>query len=166
MAVGLMRLVSHIPRYCILFVCVGSAIAACYGQTSSSGALKVVVKEARDLPIAGASCSLSTVATSNTPVAAATSDDQGIVRFTKVLPGRYTLTVTKEGFETLVNSDIVIDEKLENEIAVVLTVAAVQERVIVTAPDEAATSVEAGSSTPAGNIKRETLRSLPLAVAR
>ena len=125
------------------------------------------MKEARDLPVAGASCSLSAVAAGKTPVAAATSDDQGIVRFTKVLPGRYTLTVTKEGFETLVNSDIVINnEQLENEIAVVLTVAAVQEKVIVTAPGEAATSVEAGSSTPAGNIKRETLRSLPLAVAR
>ncbi len=95
--VGLMRLVSHIPRYCILFVCVGCAFAACYGQTSSASALKVVAKEARDLPVAGASCSLSAVAVGKTPVAAARSDDQGIVRFTKVLPGRYTLTVTKEG---------------------------------------------------------------------
>jgi hypothetical protein len=145
---------------------VGCAIAACYGQTPNAGALKVVVKEARDLPVAGASCSLSAVSAGKTPTAAATSNDQGIVRFTNVLPGRYTLTVTKEGFETRARSDVVIDEKLENEIVVVLTVAAVHEKVIVTAPAEDATSVEAGSTIPAGNIKRETLRALPLATAR
>src|SRR5438132_1375893 len=38
--VGFMRLVFHIPRYCILFVCVGCAIGACYGQTPNAGALK------------------------------------------------------------------------------------------------------------------------------
>jgi len=145
---------------------VGCAIAACYGQTPNAGELKVVVKEARDLPVAGASCSLSAVSAGKTPTATATSSDRGIVRFTNVLPGRYTLTVTKEGFERLARSDVVIDEKLEDEIVLVLTVAPVQEKVTVAAPGETAISVEAGSTIPSGNIKRETLRSLPLAVAR
>src|SRR5712692_4217446 len=158
-----MRLPSHILRYCILFACVGCAIAACYGQTPNAGALKVVVKDARDLPVAGASCSLSAVPPEKTPTSAAASDDQGVARFTNVLPGRYTLTVSREGFATLSKSYVLVGEKVESEIAVVLAVAGVREKVTITTPAEAATSVAAGATTPAGNIKRETMRALPLA---
>ena len=161
-----MRQLSTILGYFILFVCVGCPMAAGQGQTPNAGGLRVVVKEAQELPLGGASCSLSAVPPGKTPIAAATSDEQGTARFTNVPPGRYTLTVTKEGFETLARSEVVIDEKPENEIVVVLTVATVQEKVTVTTPGEAATSVEAGSTIASGNIKRETLRTLPLAVAR
>ena len=162
----LMHPLSPILRYFILFVCVGFPLAAARGQTPNAGGLRVVVKEMQDLPVAGANCSLSAVPPGQTPIAAATSDEQGTARFTNVARGRYTLTVAKEGFETFARSDVIIDEKPENQIVVVLTVAAVREKVTVTAPSEAATSVETGSTIASGNIKRETLRSLPLAVAR
>src|SRR5216683_3240832 len=162
----LMRPLSPMLRYFILFVCVGFPLAAAGGQTPNAGGLRVVVKETQDLPVAGANCSLSAVPPGQTPIAAATSDEQGTARFTNVARGRYTLTVAKEGFETFARSDVIIDEKPENQIVVVLTVAAVREKVTVTAPSEAATSVETGSTIASGNIKRETLRSLPLAVAR
>ncbi len=161
-----MRPLSPMLRYFILFVCVGFPLAAARGQTPNAGGLRVVVKETQDLPVAGANCSLSAVPPGQTPIAAATSDEQGTARFTNVARGRYTLTVAKEGFETFARSDVIIDEKPENQIVVVLTVAAVREKVTVTAPSEAATSVETGSTIASGNIKRETLRSLPLAVAR
>ena len=161
-----MRLISPILRYFTLLVLVAWAAAACSGQTPQSGTLKVVVKEARDLPVAGASCSLSVIPPGKTSTAVAATDEQGIARFTNILPGRYTLTVTKEGFEPFAKNDLSVEEKLENELVVVMTVATVHEKVTVRAPGESATSVAAGSNTPAGNIKRDTLRALPLATAR
>src|SRR6266852_2208917 len=136
------------------------------GPNTERGRAKGRRERDADLPVAGANCSLSAVPPGQTPIAAATSDEQGTARFTNVARGRYTLTVAKEGFETFARSDVIIDEKPENQIGVVLTVAAVREKVTVTAPSEAATSVETGSTIASGNIKRETLRSLPLAVAR
>ena len=161
-----MRPRSPILWCCILLVCMGCPAAMGQGQTPNAGGLKVVVREAQGLPVAGASCSLSAVPPGKAPIPVATSDEQGVARFTKIPPGKYTLTVTREGFETLARSDVVIDERLENEIVAVLAVATVHAKVTVTAPSEAATSVEAGSTIASGNIKRETLRSLPLAVAR
>src|SRR5437773_8996587 len=118
-----MRQLSPILRCFILFVCVGCPMAAGQGQTPVAGGLRVVVKEAQGLPLAGASCSLATVPQGKTPIAA-TSDEQGTVRFTNVSPGRYTLTVAKEGFEIFARSEVVIDEKPENEIVVILKIAA------------------------------------------
>ena len=161
-----MRLISPILRSCILFLSVGCVVAVCYGQTLNAQTLKVVVKDARDLPVVGASCSLSAVSAGKTPTVAATSDDQGIVRFTNILPGRYTLTISREGFATLSKSDVLVGEKVDSEIAAVLAVAAVQEKVTITTPAEAATGLAAGATTPSGIIKRETLRALPLATAR
>ncbi len=161
-----MRLRYSILQSFVLFLFVACAVDVCYGQTPRPTGLKVVVKEAQGLPVVGSSCTLSTIPPGKTPVAVATSDEQGTARFTNVPPGKYRLTVAKQGFETLARSDVVIVEKPEIEIVVVLAVATVQERVTVTAPGEAATSVEAGSTIASGNIKRETLRSLPLAVAR
>ncbi len=161
-----MRFISPILRYSALLVLVAWAVTVCSGQTPQAGTLKIVVKEARDLPVAGASCSLSAAPPGKTSTAVAATDEQGIARFTNILPGRYTLTVTKEGFEPFAKNDVSVEEKLENELVVVMTVATVQERVTVRAPSESATSVAAGSNTPAGNIRRETMRALPLATAR
>ncbi len=161
-----MRPRSPILWCCILLVCMGCPAAMGQGQTPNAGGLKAAGGGAQGLPVAGASCSLSAVPPGKAPIPVATSDEQGVARFTKIPPGKYTLTVTREGFETLARSDVVIDERLENEIVAVLAVATVHAKVTVTAPSEAATSVEAGSTIASGNIKRETLRSLPLAVAR
>lgn len=160
-----MRPLSPILCCFILLVCVSGLAVVCPGQTATTGKLKVVVKEAQRLPVAGATCSLSTIPPGKTPVVAA-SDEQGTARFTNIPPGKYTLTVAREGFETLIQSEVVIDGKSESEIVVALSVATVQAKVTITAPGEASTNVEAGSTIASGNVKRETLRSLPLAVAR
>src|SRR5216684_1582063 len=131
-----MRLITPLLQGFILLLPVGCAATVCSGQTPAPSALKVVVKEAQDLPLAGASCSLSALPAGK-PIATAKSDEQGITRFTNVPPGKYKLTVAKEGFETLTRIDVVIDEKLENDLVVVLAVAAVHEKVTITAPGDA-----------------------------
>ena len=116
-------------------------------------------------PVAGANCSLSLTSAAKGVIANGSSGEQGIATFPSVSPGTYTLTITKEGFETLIRT-AVVREKAESEIAVNLAVAAVEAKVTVSAREEASTSVTAGATMPAGNIKREMLRSLPLATAR
>ncbi len=136
------------------------------GQTPDQRALTIAVKEAQGFPVPGAACFLSSLSVPNNQPFTTTSDDQGDAHFTNIPPGRYTLTVVKQGFERLTKNNLIVDEKSVNAITVTLVVAAVQEKVTVTVPPENATNVASGSMTAAGNIKRETMKSLPLATAR
>ncbi|HVS20631.1 MAG TPA: TonB-dependent receptor, partial [Pyrinomonadaceae bacterium] len=81
-------------------------------------------------------------------------------------PGTYTLHIIKEGFELFNRTNVSVSDNSESELVVVLAIPAVTETVSVAAPAEASTSVAAGSTLAAGSVKRETLRSLPLATAR
>jgi hypothetical protein len=147
-------------------VCFSSAIVFCYAQNPPGHALRIVVYDAHNRPVSGATCQLLTSSEAKVPAGISNSDDLGNATFTNVPPGIYMLRVTKEGFETLIRSNVVVGEKVETEISVVLAVAAVEEKVTITTPGELSTSVAAGPTTPSGNIKRQTLRSLPLAAAR
>jgi hypothetical protein len=152
-------------RHLFAVVCLGLAAAFCHGQSLQTSALHVTVKDAQGHAVPGAVCSISATAAKAPPVTA-TSNEEGIAAFANLAPGTYKLEVSREGFETLIRTEVVVGGKPESEITAVLIVATVQEVVTVAPPGEAATNVAAGSSTPAGNIKHETLRSLPLATAR
>jgi outer membrane receptor for ferrienterochelin and colicin len=99
-------------------------------------------------------------------MATAITDEQGRAVFSSVAPGTYTLRVEHQGFDGYSKSDLLLKEDSSIELAVTLTVASVAENVTVTAPTDAAIGIEAGASTPTGNLKREELRRLPLATAR
>ena len=137
-----------------------------YGQNGPSFALRIMVQDAHHQPVVGADCSLTSAASAKVPVVKAISDSEGFASLTNLQSGSYTLTVLKEGFESLTRTNIVVGQEPETEIAIVLAIAAVTEQVTITTPGEAATSVAAGSNTPAGNLKRDSLRTLPLALAR
>jgi len=137
-----------------------------YGQNGPSFALRIMVQDAHHQPVVGADCLLTSAASAKVPVVKTISDSQGLASLTNLQSGSYTLTVMKEGFESLTRTDILIGQEPETEIAIVLAIAAVTEHVTITTPGEAATSVAAGSNTPAGNLKRDSLRTLPLALAR
>jgi hypothetical protein len=138
----------------------------CSAQDSPAPVLRIVVHDAHDRPIVGVNCALSPAKDARVAAVNANSDDRGIAIFTNVPSGIYTLKVMKEGFEPLTRTDVVVGDKHENEIAVSLAVAAVQETVTIGTPEETSTSVAAGATMPAGNINRDTIRSLPLATAR
>jgi hypothetical protein len=125
-----------------------------------------MVRDAHHQPVVGADCSLTSAASAKVPVVKTISDSQGIASLTNLQSGGYTLTVAKEGFESLTRTDILVGQEPETEIALVLAIAAVTEHVTITTPGEEATTVAAGSNTPAGNLKRDSLRTLPLALAR
>ena len=97
--------------------------ASCFGQGPKVNGLTVAIKAAGDLPIPGATCTLLPMASTPDHTLAEVSDDLGLVRFTNLLPGNYTLTVTKAGFDKLTQSNIVIKDQPESEIQVVLSTA-------------------------------------------
>ena len=109
--------VPHLWRYCIAVVCLGLAAALCHGQSLQTSALHVTVKDAQGHAVPGAACSISLTAAKKTPAVKATSNEEGIATFANLAPGTYRLDVSREGFETLIRTDVVVGEKLEKEIA-------------------------------------------------
>jgi hypothetical protein len=138
---------------------------------TSAGNLRVTVTDAQQHPLPGAECVLLDAATDDTEMkthalATTITDAQGVATFTSIAPGSYTLRVESKGFEVLTRKDVVVAADRTNEITLTLIVAAVNESVTVEAPDNAETNIEAGASTPAGNLARRAVERLPLATAR
>jgi Carboxypeptidase regulatory-like domain/TonB-dependent Receptor Plug Domain len=152
--------------YALALFCV-CAVGTCYAQQSGASGLRVLVTDTQQRALAGAVCSLRAFSDNAKVAAAATTDEQGVAAFPAALtPGNYTLRVESQGFETLNRNGVVIKDGGITEITVSLKVAAVSGSVTIAAPAEEATNVQAGASTAAGILKRESLQRLPLAAAR
>lgn len=158
--------------FSVLSVLIVCAVAPCSAQEQQPATaslnlnLRVVVTDAHERPLPGAQCSLAR-ANEQTIIATATTDDHGAATFVSLAPGGYTLRIEKQDFESLTRTDVLVKESVPNELKVTLAVAQLKESVTVSLPDEALTTgVEAGASTPAGKLKREELRALPLGNAR
>jgi len=163
---ALYTFIRHCYALALLCVC---AVGPGYAQQSQSNApgLRVLVTDTQQRSLAGAVCSLRAAGDNAKVAATATTDEQGIAVFPAALtPGKYTLRVESQGFETLNRNNVVIKDGGITEIAVALKVAPVTESVTVAAPAEEATNVQAGASTAAGILRRESLQRLPLAAAR
>jgi hypothetical protein len=129
--------------------------------------LRVVVQDAQQRAVPGATCLLFLPTDPTSAASSARADEGGVAAFPAPLrPATYTLRVEAQGFEPLTRAGVIIREGALNEIVVALMVAPVSESVTVASPAGEATTVEAGSSPPAANLRRETLRRLPLATAR
>jgi hypothetical protein len=156
--------IKHCYALALLCVC---AVGPGHAQQPGAPALRVLVTDTQQRALAGAVCSLRAASNNAKVAATATTDEQGIATFPAALTlGNYTLRVESQGFETLNRNDVVIKDGGITEIAVALKVASVTESVTVAAPAEEATNVQAGASTAAGILRRESLQRLPLAAAR
>nr|MDQ3819813.1 carboxypeptidase regulatory-like domain-containing protein [Acidobacteriota bacterium] len=146
----------------VLFV----STPVCAQQTSQNRtALRVTVTDAEHRTLPGASVQLFSSAPA--PVATAVTDERGLAEFAGKIPAAtYRLRVESKGFETVTKETVVIKEGERTEITVALPVASVAESVTISTPADEATTVEAGASTPAGNLQRNALQRLPLATAR
>jgi len=155
----------------ILFALCGSILpSASFSQVQNSqelaGVLRVAVTDSQKRSLSGASCALRRALDATKTVATAVTDNEGVATFAEIPAGEYVLRVESTGFETLTKDRVVIKGSEVAEVKVVLAVAAVSANVTIRSPDELATSVEAGATTAAGNLQRQTLQRLPLATAR
>src|SRR6266478_6475987 len=158
--------IRHCYVVALLFAC---AVGPCFAQQAQNGgtSLSVLVTDAQQRAVAGAVCSLSLSVSNSTVDATASTDEQGIAKFpATVLPGKYNLRVESPGFETITRHDLLVQDGEITKVAISLKVAAVTESVTVAAPADEATNVQAGSSTAAGTLQRQSLQRLPLAAAR
>src|SRR5882672_4276235 len=159
-------LAKHCLTLAVFFVCAFSTVLAQQSQNDGLG-VRVSVTDAQQRPIAGAVCSLWP-ANNNAKVAAtASTDEQGVAKFPATLtPGNYRLRVESAGFETFNRNDVVVKNGETTEVAVSLKIAAVTESVTIALIPDEATNVQAGASTAAGTLQRQSLQRLPLAAAR
>jgi Carboxypeptidase regulatory-like domain/TonB-dependent Receptor Plug Domain/TonB dependent receptor-like, beta-barrel len=157
---------SFIWHCCVLAVLCVLTVGSGYAQSQSGASgLRVTVTDMQQHAIPGAVCSLRRSSDSAKIAASTTTNEQGIAVFPATY-GTFTLSVESPGFETLNKNDVVIKDGRITEIAVALQIGALTESVTIAAPAEESTNVQAGASTAAGTLKRESLQRLPLAAAR
>src|SRR5258708_4622490 len=128
--------------------------------------LRIVVTDARQHSLAGATCSLIDSRRPKAIVATAVTNEGGVATFTALPAGSYTLRVENNGFETFIKNDVVVKDGSPTDINVSLAVASLAASVTIQSPNEEVTNVEAGASTASGNIQRKSLQRLPLATTR
>jgi hypothetical protein len=116
-----------------------------YGQAGSAS-LNGLVTDSSSAAVSGAQISVRNVDTNLTQDG--TSDDQGQYQISPLPPGRYTITVTKQGFETYVQAGVILTV---NQAATLNTITlrpgAVQQTVNVTANAELLNTTSAEIST-------------------
>ncbi len=100
-----------------------------YAQTAVTGAITGFVSDG-----SGAAVSNAEVTATDTGTAVATkttTNSDGVYRFTSLLPGRYTISVTKQGFKTLTQENIKVDVTDTVRVDLALSVGAVSTDVTV-----------------------------------
>ncbi|PYS41883.1 MAG: hypothetical protein DMF71_10415, partial [Acidobacteria bacterium] len=153
--------------YTLALICVCAVVAGAQQSQSGASGLRLLVTDIQQRALAGAFCSLRGPGDNPRVAANATTDEQGIAAFPATLaPGKYKLRVEGHGFETYNQNDVVIRDGAVTELEVSLMIASVSESVTVAAPANEATNVQAGASTAAGILQRQSLQRLPLASAR
>ncbi|MGD0470645.1 MAG: TonB-dependent receptor [Terriglobales bacterium] len=133
-----------------------SAGIPCLAQ-AGRGTLAGSVKDATGAVVAGASIELKESNTGSSYDMNATAD--GLFNFSELPPGTYTLTVTSSGFESYIQSGIIVEVGSEASVDVVLKVGAAKESVTIMSD---ASHLESESSDVGYTMSPQVLESLPL----
>jgi hypothetical protein len=123
----------------------------------ATGAINGAVTDPSGAAIPGAKVALRRVDTGT--VETVVTNEVGRYAFPTVLPGRYTMTITKEGFTTTTESEFTLEVNQTSTHDLTLKVGAVTENVTVSA---AATQVEATTSELGTAIAQTEINNLPL----
>jgi len=132
----------------LLLICAGLS----HAQTAVTGAITGSVRDASGAMLADASVeatNTNTLVTDQT-----TTNKVGLYRFPSLLPGTYSITVTKAGFEKYLLEHVTVAAGTADPLDITLTVGAATSTITVTgqAPILQTDSVEVSLSIPAGQI--------------
>ena len=138
------------------------AIASQQAVEGSGGFVRVTVIDPQGLALPGATATL----TPSPPGVAISqaSDAEGVVLFSDVRPGIYTLRVDLDGFLPTDRDDIVVTSGATRDVPVTLPIARIATNVVVAAPGPKDVGVGSGATVAAGVVERTLLQRLPLAV--
>ena len=146
----------HMPAKWI-FVLLASACSV-LGQTPPPGGarpLDVIVLDQSRLPVPGAEVE---IALGNQSIATVFSDQSGRTVFPLPKPGRYTIRVSKAGFETAAVPDFAWDEAAPASLEVTLMAAGTKESIEVHAE---ASAVDTAAAAPGASISADAVKAVP-----
>ncbi len=124
---------------CLLFW----RVAALYGQSAPAPAVDILVLDRDSRPVAGARVEIKA---GPDIIAAGETDPAGHVAFAQVKPGRYAITASKNGFETLQKSGIELLQSGASALELTLVPALLQREHVEV--HETIDAVQQGASTP------------------
>jgi hypothetical protein len=127
-------------------------------QVRTTGEIHGVVSDPSGNVVPGAQVDLTDVSTGITKSAKTETD--GAFLFLNLLPGKYQLKVTAQGFQVAIYSDVVVDAGRRTDLPVGLKVGQLTETVEVTA---AAQQLETTSNQIAATVRSDFVQQLPLA---
>src|SRR5437899_1475411 len=144
----------------------GGAFLSCVALASSVWAqppgplpsLRVIVTDAQQLAIPGATCTLIPAGSPNG--ATLVADEHGACVFPKIPSGTYVLRVELDGFDPFRREHVTLTGEGPTDLAAVLSVAKLSQNVTVKAAQPEDTTVAAGSTPPAGHIEHHVLPKL------
>src|SRR3974390_3315713 len=137
----------------ILFCCTPAAIAQTHAEEAGPSHLAVVVLDESKLPVPDARAEIKS---GDKVIAAASTNDTGHAEF-RCEPGRYSISASKEGFETAVVHEFECKEGVEAPMELTLKPAASKQSVEV---HDTVSATEV-SSVPMATLERETAKELP-----
>jgi Carboxypeptidase regulatory-like domain len=151
---GMMRFVA------VLLACVGLMLPVAMAQTGGEGAIQGTVKDASGAIIPGATVSARNVATGI--VTARTASSDGLFNVGPLIPGKYEVTVTANGFATFKQENVTIDAMNTLGLNVTLKTGSVSETITVS---DAPPQLNTTSSTLGGTIANSVYAALPLLIS-
>ena len=145
------------PRFLLAALCLILFSAGTASAQLFPGRITGAVRDTQGAAVPGATVKLTNPSTGleRTEV----SDANGEFNFPQLALGNYTLTVTKEGFNTTVMKDITTSEAQVNTVTPVLTVGAVSSEIQVTA---ASPLLQTETNYTGGQLDQEQVESLPI----
>ncbi len=110
----------------LLLMCAGLS----HAQTEVTGAIAGTVKDSSGAMLTDASVAATNIATQVTDQA--TTNTVGLYRFPSLLPGTYSITVTKDGFEKYIIEDLRVEAGTVVPLDIKVTIGAATSTVTVT----------------------------------
>jgi hypothetical protein len=147
----------HVTKCLILVVLAGILFASTplFAQFRSS--IEGTVTDSSGAAVAGAQVTLTNQDTS--VATTATSNETGLFRFPSLGLGNYSLTVTKEGFDTIKQENIALAAEETRTVPMVMKVGKIQETVTIT---EDTAAIQLSESKIASGISSQEITELPL----
>ena len=137
---------------CLLLLCAGTASAQLF-----PGRITGAVRDAQGAAITGATVKLTNPSTGleRTEV----TDQNGEFNFPQLALGSFSLTITKDGFQTTVLKDIVTSQDQVNTVTPVLSIGAVNSEITVTS---APALIQTETNYTGGQLDQEQVEALPI----
>ncbi|HTR25574.1 MAG TPA: carboxypeptidase-like regulatory domain-containing protein [Terriglobales bacterium] len=148
---------ANVMRISILIVVALLLVCGLQAQTAGTGALGGRVKDSTGAFVAGATVTLTNVATGQTRTVI--TGQEGLYTFPLLLPGQYNLAIEAPGFKKLVESSITINVTDNSTLDASLQVGVASESVTVTGGAEA---IQTTTSTVGTLLSSEQVVDLPL----